>query len=62
MMWMKEFWCNMAHGGGDVKRDPQGRINWQCGKCGRWSDPVASDDEKELIDRDIAKFKRETDE
>lgn len=33
-------WCSLTHGGGWVMRDPLGRINWQCQKCGRWSDPV----------------------
>lgn len=32
-----EIWCGLAHGGGQIKRDEQGRINWQCNKCGRWS-------------------------
>lgn len=32
-----DLWCAWTHGGGQIKRDDQGRINWQCNKCGRWS-------------------------
>jgi len=35
----ERLWCDWFHGG-DIKRDKQDRINWQCRKCGRWSDPV----------------------
>lgn len=31
------FWCDLTHGGGQIKRDDEGRINWQCAKCGRWA-------------------------
>lgn len=38
--------CQWLHGGGDIKRDEQGRINWQCRRCGRWSShPVPRDKE-----------------
>jgi hypothetical protein len=37
---LKTFWCSWFHGGGTVERDPLGRVNWQCSKCGRWCDPV----------------------
>jgi hypothetical protein len=36
----REAWCSWTHGGGDIKRDSVGRINWQCRRCGRWADPV----------------------
>ena len=35
---LKRWWCNWTHGGGAITRDPEGRINWKCSKCGRWSD------------------------
>jgi hypothetical protein len=43
----KTFWCSWFHGGGDVKRDAQDRINWQCRKCGRWSVPVTQEEEED---------------
>lgn len=30
-------WCRFTHGGGHIMRDPSGRVNWQCNKCGRWA-------------------------
>ncbi len=51
---LKKIWCDLTHGGGDIKRDPRGCINWQCRKCGRWSDPVSREDEHKMIDREIA--------
>ena len=53
MNWLRDLWCNVVHGGGHIKRDDQGRINWQCATCGRWSDPVPLEEENELIGRDI---------
>lgn len=54
----KEMWCDLFHGGGSIERDNLGRINWQCKKCGRWSRfPVPLDEEKAVIDRDIAAHK-----
>ncbi len=38
--WFKEMICTYFHGGGRIKRDAAGRVNWQCDKCGRWADPV----------------------
>ena len=38
--WLTKHWCSWFHGGGQIKRDCYDRINWQCGKCGRWCDPV----------------------
>jgi hypothetical protein len=34
-------WCRAVHGGGYILRDPSGRVNWQCKKCGRWARPVS---------------------
>ena len=51
-------WCDTFHGGGSIVRDNLGRLNWQCKKCGRYSDfPVSLEDEKMVIDRDIEAFK-----
>jgi len=37
--WLSKWWCDWFHGGGQIKRHYHiDRINWQCGKCGRWSD------------------------
>ena len=58
MNWIKGFLCSWTHGGGHIKRDSQRRINWQCKKCGRWSDPVPFEQEKRMIDCAIeAKYK-----
>jgi hypothetical protein len=57
--WLTKQWCGWFHGGGEVKRDCYDRINWQCGKCGRWSDPIDAQTERLLIDSDIeAKLKQ----
>lgn len=57
MKWIKSFWCQLTHGGGRVKRDDQGRINWQCSKCGRWGDhPVEPEIERYVVQREIQKF------
>jgi hypothetical protein len=46
---LTRWWCDWTHGGGVIRRDEQGRINWQCGRCGRWSpNPVPLDDEYQL--------------
>jgi hypothetical protein len=47
----KTFWCSWFHGGGDIKRDQQDRINWQCRKCGRWADPVPLKEEAAVIEQ-----------
>lgn len=49
--WLRAIWCSWTHGGGRIKRDPQGRINWQCDKCHTWAEPVSADDEAKVIDR-----------
>ena len=51
---MKEFLCSWFHGGGSVKRDESGRINWQCKKCGRWAEPVPLDVEHRQTTKQIA--------
>lgn len=51
---MKLFLCSWFHGGGSIKRDQLGRINWQCAKCGRWADPVPLDVEHRQTEKDIA--------
>lgn len=38
--WLRIQWCSWTHGGGHVVRDPLGRINWRCAKCGLWCVPV----------------------
>lgn len=48
-----DLWCGWTHGGGHIERDPTGRVNWQCNKCGRWATPVSMEDEKALVDSDI---------
>lgn len=50
--------CDWFHGGGHVKRDASGRINWQCDRCGRWADPVSEDDERVVVRRAIAERPR----
>lgn len=48
--WWTRFVCEWFHGGGQIDRDPQGRINWRCSHCGRWSDnPVPLADEHAAI-------------
>lgn len=53
LKWLRELWCELAHAGGRVQRDPAGRINWQCSTCGRWSVPVPLEDERRAVERDI---------
>lgn len=50
-------WCSFTHGGGHIERDPLGRVNWQCNKCGRWADPVPLVDEAALIDSHVSGVK-----
>ncbi len=47
---LRSEWCSLTHGGGFILRDPLGRINWQCKKCGRWANPVPLNDEKRVVD------------
>jgi hypothetical protein len=49
--WLKIKWCSWFHGGGDIKHDPSGKINWQCRKCGRWCDPVSSNPNSKSTDK-----------
>ena len=50
---LKALWCELFHGGGHIKRDSQGRINWQCQKCGRWADPVPLEQEQRMTTQAI---------
>ena len=50
---LKALWCELFHGGGTVKHDSLDRINWQCGKCGRWADPVPLEQEQRMTTRAI---------
>lgn len=53
--WLARVWCSYTHGGGTIERDPCGRINWQCIKCGRWADPVPLCEEAKTTDAAIQK-------
>ena len=56
-------WCELIHGGGRIKRDPQGRINWQCDVCGRWSDyPISLEEEEETYNQAMKYYKKQTSE
>lgn len=48
-----DLWCSWTHGGGIILRDPLGRVNWQCNKCGRWSDPVSHADEAAVVNQQL---------
>lgn len=50
------LWCEWTHGGGWVMRDPAGRVNWQCHKCGRWAEPVNAEDERLAIDEALNRW------
>lgn len=47
MRWLLErlvgAWCDWTHGGGSIRRDVSGSMNWQCRKCGRWAMPTAAE-------------------
>lgn len=55
------LWCEWTHGGGWIMRDPSGRVNWQCQKCGRWAEPVPDHEEYAMTaqDMEIAEAMRE---
>lgn len=58
MEWLKVKWCEWFHRGGSVLRDPQGRINWRCASCGRWSGyPVPLDEERRATDRALEEYR-----
>ena len=60
MRFLRKLICELFHGGGMVKRDAQGRINWQCSTCGRWGDhPVEPDVERYVVDKEIARREAE---
>ena len=52
---IKNLWCDLTHGGGEIRRDLDWKINWQCKKCGRWADPVETKTEQAVIEYDIRK-------
>lgn len=53
--WLVRLVCVWTHGGGQIKRDPRGLINWQCAKCGRWSRyPVSREDEQLVVDMNLS--------
>lgn len=54
MNWLRAKICDWFHVGGDIKRDGNGCINWQCRTCDRWAEPVPFRDEQRQIDADIA--------
>lgn len=54
--WIKTAWCDWMHEGGDVKRDPYMRINWQCRTCGRWGEPVDPQTERLIVESDIREY------
>ena len=56
---LKRWWCGLTHGGGVITRDPVGRINWQCSKCGEWADPIPLSKESAMIDEDIRQAREE---
>ena len=35
---LEKWWCDWFHNGQVKRHYYTDRINWQCGKCGRWSD------------------------
>lgn len=57
VQFFRVLWCDWTHGGGLIKRDSAGRINWQCSKCGRWSSPISLEDEQAMTDLDIEQGK-----
>ena len=58
-MKLNTLWCDLFHGGGQIKRDCYDRINWQCSKCLRWSDPVDKQTERLITEAAIdAKLKK----
>lgn len=52
--WFRILWCDLRHGGGRVERDDLARLNWRCARCGRWAEPVPPEEERRVVDRDIA--------
>ena len=57
--WLSKIWCAWTHGGGNIERDPEGRINWRCNRCGRWSDePVDPDVEGWVLDHELAEYEK----
>lgn len=60
--YFKDKWCDLFHGGGSIQRDSQGRINWQCDRCGRWSDfPISLEEEEETYKRAMKYYENQVD-
>jgi hypothetical protein len=57
---LADLWCGRTHGGGWIMRDPSGRVNWQCNKCGRWADPVSAEAEAAMTDAAISRAAEDT--
>lgn len=57
--WFTRLVCGWLHGGGDIKRDDSGRINWRCRKCGGWADPIPLATENAAIDAAMKDADRE---
>lgn len=56
----RKVWCNWLHGGGHIHRDEQGRLNWRCSKCGRWSaNPVLLPEERHATGQSVAAYLKE---
>jgi hypothetical protein len=53
MKWLQGKLCDWFHAGGDIKRDHNGCINWQCRTCGRWGAPVDRQTEERIVEADI---------
>ena len=51
--WLSKKTCDWFHAGGDIKRDPYGRINWQCRTCERWGIPVDKQTERLITEAAI---------
>ena len=53
---IKYKWCRWFHRG-TIKRDPLGRVNWQCSNCGRWSTPIPEAEEYTVFLMDMLKHR-----
>jgi hypothetical protein len=55
---LKRWWCDLTHLTIKITRDPEGRINWQCSKCGLWGDHIPLSKESLTIDAEIRKARK----
>lgn len=59
MAWLRKLWCRWRHTGGYVTRDAEGRLNWRCAECARWSEhAVPIDVERRVVERQIEVAKK----